>query len=54
MFYRVEYNFNSLTVKEQLHLYSPKIILAFEGNCKADVAPGENEFDTPGLQCHQG
>ena len=23
--------------------------MPFEGNHKADVAPGENEFDTPGL-----
>ena len=23
----------------------------FEGNHKADVAPGENEFDTPGFGC---
>ena len=27
-------------------------IRPFEGNHKADVAPGENEFDTPGLSCH--
>ena len=33
----------SLAVKE-LKLHS-----AFEGNCQADVAPGENEFDTPDL-----
>ena len=37
-------------VKEQLHLYSPKNhIRPFEGNHKADVAPGENEFDTPAV-----
>ena len=24
-------------------------IWPFEGNCEADVAPGENEFDTPAL-----
>ena len=22
----------------------------FEGNCEADVAPGEKEFDTPALE----
>ena len=43
---RAKRNFNSLTVKEWLHLYSPKIILALEGNREADVAPLENEFDT--------
>ena len=26
-------------------------IRPFEGDCGADVAPGENEFDTPAL-CH--
>ena len=36
---KAECNFNSLTVKEQLHLHSPKI-QPFEGNHKAD------EFDT--------
>ena len=46
---RVECNFNSLTVKEQLHLYSPLLFQPFEGNCEADVASGENEFDTPVL-----
>ena len=46
---RAECKFNSLTVKEYLHLYSPKIILALEGNHKADVDPSENEFDTPVL-----
>ena len=25
-------------------------IRPFEGNCEADVASGENEFDTPGLR----
>ena len=25
-------------------------IRPFEGNLKADVAPGENEFDTPALK----
>ena len=25
-------------------------IWPFEGNREADVAPGENEFDTPGLE----
>ena len=25
-------------------------IRPFEGNLKADVAPGENEFDTPGVE----
>ena len=28
-----------------------KIFQPFEGNCKADVAPSENEFDTPALSC---
>ena len=37
-------------VKEQLHLYSPKnYIRPFEGNLEADVAPSENEFNTPAL-----
>ena len=36
-----------LTVKEQLHLYSPKITLH---PWKADVAPGENELDTPAVE----
>ena len=26
-----------------------KLFQPFEGNHEADVAPGENEFDTPGL-----
>ena len=26
-----------------------KLFWPFEGNCKADVAPSENEFDTPDL-----
>lgn len=26
--------------------------LPFKGNCLADVAPGVNEFDTPGLKVH--
>ena len=26
-----------------------KFIRPFEGNCKGDMAPGENEFDTPAL-----
>ena len=39
-----------LTVEEQLHLYSPKnYIQPFEGNREADVAPGENELDTPAV-----
>ena len=39
----------SLTVKESLYLYSPKVTL---GPLKAtvDVAPGENELDTPALK----
>ena len=36
----------SLAVKE-LKLHS-----AFEGNCQADVAPGENEFDTPAIDVY--
>ena len=28
-----------------------KLFWPFEGNHKADVAPGENEFDSPGLLC---
>ena len=28
-------------------MQSQNYIQPFEGNCKADVAPGENEFDTP-------
>ena len=28
-----------------LHYMQP-----LEGNCEADVAPGEDEFDTPGLE----
>ena len=35
-----------ITVKKQLHLYSPKITF---GPHEADVAPGKSEFDTPGL-----
>ena len=27
-----------------------KLFQPFEGNCEADVAPGENEFDTPALK----
>ena len=27
-----------------------KLFRPFEGNCEADVAPGENEFDTPGIK----
>ena len=31
-------------------MYSPKSTFSsFEGNRKADVAPGENELDTPAL-----
>ena len=41
----------SETVKEKLHVYSPKTTFGrpFEGNHEADVAPRENEFDTPVL-----
>ena len=28
-----------------------KLFRPFEGNRKTDVAPGENEFDTPALDC---
>ena len=34
-------------LRSKLHVHSPKLHSAFEGNHKADVAPGENEFDTP-------
>ena len=36
----------SLTVKELNYIW------LFEGNCEADVAPSENEFDTLVLTCH--
>ena len=41
---RAECNFNSLTVKEELCLYSLKLFRSFEGSCEADVALGENEL----------
>ena len=31
-----------------------KLFWAFEGNHEADVAPGENEFDTPFLEREEG
>ena len=34
---------HSLTKGKELYIWP------FEGNFKADVAPGENEFDTPNL-----
>ena len=42
-------NFNSLTVKEYLHLYSPKIILTLLRQLRGRCGPRENEFDTPDL-----
>ena len=49
-FYPVAAPSSRLTVKEQLHVYTVlNYIQPFEGNRGADVAPGENEFDTPGL-----
>ena len=37
-------------VKEELHLYSPKVTSGpLKATCEADVAPNENEFDTPDL-----
>ena len=45
---RAECNFNSLTVKEYIYTVL-KLFRPFQGNCEANVAPGENEFDTPAL-----
>lgn len=39
------YDYINVTSPARENYISP-----FEGNCKADVAPGENQFDTPCLE----
>ena len=46
---RAECNFNSLTLRSSYIYTALTLFRPFEGNGEADVAPGENEFDTPAL-----